>query len=84
MDTYYAHYKSSVSAQTGCLKEFVSQSANNLGFPPQVTYSCDLCKSSHGFRLTNTNIINTPSQEKSFKAFCLKNQIERDVEVPVK
>lgn len=80
---YFAHYKSSSTGQSGCIKEFVTPETDHTMFPPQVSYACNLCKISHGFRLARTHIVNTPSMRKQFDTFCVSNHIERDVEVPI-
>lgn len=81
---FYGHYKSSNVGRSGCVKEFVSLPQEAIGFPPQVSYKCDLCKDTHGFRLHRTVVASTPSSLKALYSFCETNNIEKDVEVPHK
>jgi len=83
-NSYHGEYISSVSGQTGCVKTFASLGQESLSFPPQVMYYCDLCSNKHGFRLTRTHQVATPSQERNFDRYCDINSIEQDVEVPSK
>lgn len=79
---FYGHYKSSVVGTSGCVKEFVSTPTALMGFPPHVSFYCDLCKDTHSFRFTQAHQVSTPSVSRSFDEFCEVRHIERDVEVP--
>lgn len=79
---FYGHYQSSTRGQTLCLKEFLTTGSVDIGFPPQLAYHCDICNDTHGFRLSRTYHVSTPSQETQLEEFCAANTIERGVEVP--
>lgn len=79
---FYGHYRSSSSGTTGCVKEFMTGQSEKMLFSPQVSYRCDLCNDSHGFRLYKIHQVQTPSASKQFNVMCEKLAIERDVEVP--
>lgn len=84
-DKYYGEYVSSTTGQSGCVKRFMSVPQEKITFPPQVSYMCDLCDVTHGFRLKGAHIISTPSQEKAFRrAYATEEHVEFDVDVPKK
>lgn len=79
---YYGHYRASTTGQTGCVKEFITVFQATQMYPPQVMYDCDLCHTSHGFRLLKTHMVSTPSQHRGLEAFCASHKIEMGVELP--
>lgn len=79
---FYGHYRSSQSTVSGCPKEFLTEAKTAMSFPPQLAYHCDLCNDTHGFRLSHTYQVSTPSQETHLEEYCSSNKIERGVEVP--
>jgi hypothetical protein len=78
---YYGHYRSA-TVMRGCVKEFTTTKREDLMFPPQVNYYCDMCKDTHAFRLMNMHMIVNTATAKRFDEFCTKNHIEQDIEVP--
>jgi len=76
-NTYYGEYRTVES----CQKLWVSEGQDTLSFPPQVNYVCDLCKTSHNFRLNRTYTIVTPGQSRQFDEYCKRNSLERDVSI---
>lgn len=74
-------YLGEYRAVNGCHKLWVSEYQDSLSFPPQVSYQCDLCHTTHNFRLGKTYTITTPSQERQFEEYCKKNSIEQDVSI---
>lgn len=78
---YYGHYCSAAIDLKGCVKEFVSTSKDDLAFPSQVSYDCDLCKTEHAFKLKNTYMIVNSSTQKRFDEFCISHYIETEVEL---
>lgn len=82
MTKYYAEYQSAVTGTTGCIKTFMSEAREELVFPPQVEYHCDLCSKTHSFRLFRMHMVSTPSQQRQFDTYCTEQKLERDVEVP--
>lgn len=65
----------------GCQKIWVSADKENLQFPPQVSYNCDWCNTTHNFRLQRTYTIATPGQARQFDEYCRRNNIEQDVDI---
>lgn len=63
---YYALYGSSVAGTTGCTKQFCSEPKDELRFPPNVTFECDVCNTTHFFRLVKTYFITSPSKQEKF------------------
>lgn len=80
-DRYYGLYRSSTTSTTGCVKEFITHPKDNMLFPPQVQYKCDLCNVEHGFRFIMGHITATPKQIKSFIEYCVAKGIEQEVEI---
>lgn len=78
---YHGHYKSATTSLTGCIKEFVSLPQNDLLFPPQVNYYCDLCKEEHNFRFLSGWQVASPKQFEDIKVYCSERSIERDVAI---
>ncbi len=78
---YYGIYRSSTSAQTGCVKQIATTAQEQMQFPPQISFSCDLCNTTHNFRYVSAMRPTTESQKKNFFEFCLKYKIESDVNI---
>lgn len=74
---YLGEYRSA----GGCGKVWISEAQGDLNFPPQVVYTCDLCKATHNFRLYRTYTLVTPGQEKQFREYCATNNFELDVSI---
>lgn len=80
-DIYFGHYRSTTSAQTGCVKEFFTVGQATLRFAPQVLYRCDLCGIEHGFRFSDARMATTLRQRRALDDYCARHAIERDVRI---
>lgn len=80
--TYYGEYKSSTSSTSGCLKKFMTVGSENIIYPPQLNYTCDLCGTkTHGFGLVRVWSVATKRQLEGFTSYCAFNSIETDIDI---
>lgn len=78
---FVARYFASTASTTGCRKEFIAQGRPQNNYAAAVIYECDLCHTTHSFRLQETYYLTTPKQQKNFENYCDKNQIERYIDI---
>jgi hypothetical protein len=78
---FVAIYKSATTTTTGCVKRFATTAWDQLVFPPQVAYPCDLCQGVHNFRLDQAMTVSTPRQRANMERWCKDQGVEANVEV---
>lgn len=78
---YYGHYRSSMSAQTGCVKELVTTAHAKVDFPVMIAASCNLCKTTHNFRFAYSHAATTPKQRQQLDAWCVARGIDTEFEI---
>lgn len=78
---FIATYVSSTTTQTGCVKSFATTEREELTFTPQVSRLCDLCQSTHYFRLDRVVTIGTARQRKTVRSYFEGRGIDLDVEI---
>lgn len=76
---YYGSYHSSTTSTTGCVKKFVSFPQDNILFPPQVNYYCDLCNYEHNFNFNTSWLITSIKQQNDLERYFTDNNIEKNV-----
>lgn len=82
--SFIGFYASSTTSNTGCVKRFVTTEREDLLFPAQVEHLCDLCGSTHNFRLDRVATMATPRQRKSIRAYVTAQAIDLDVQIGAK
>lgn len=76
---YYGHYRSSMSAQTGCVKELITTPHAKVDFPVMVAAACNLCNTEHNFRFAYSHAATTPRQRAQLVAWCTARDIDTEV-----
>ena len=84
MPLFVAHYAASTVSTTGCVKQISTVPSTESLFPPQINYQCDLCNTTHAFRLVRSLVVTTPNQIRRFNEYCITQQIEQDVVIETK
>jgi hypothetical protein len=79
--TFVAFYTSSTTSTSGCVKKFVTTERDDLMFPAQVSHRCDMCNTTHSFRLDRVATMATPRQRRSIREYVSEQGIDIDIQI---
>ena len=77
---YCCVYISSTTSVSLCTTR-LSVQKTDLAFPPQISYKCPQCKTEHGFKAGNKNLIGSPKILAAFENWCSQNNVVQNVTI---